>query len=60
MSLSMSVVLMSLQECTTSRGNSTPYVVCTATKRRSLQRRASSHTETIWLHFPPTDDGDRR
>ena len=37
-SLSIRVVLMSLQECIMSGGSSTPYVVCTATKRRSLQQ----------------------
>ena len=37
-SLSMSVVLMSLLECIMSGGSSTPYVVCAATKRRSLHR----------------------
>ena len=39
-SLSMSVVLMSLLECIMSGGSRTPYVVCTATKRRSLQQLA--------------------
>ena len=51
-SLSMSVVLMSLLECIMSGGSSTPYVVCTATRRRSLQRLACELEPVVSLSFP--------